>query len=67
MDDPRKHQRWQAVRDAIKRELVDANMDYPEGWHGGWLSPGSDDMADAMLNGLADVAVDAAFPQTEQK
>ncbi len=59
--DPRKHPQWEAVRSAIKDELVDRNMDYPEGWHGGWLSPGSDAMGDAMLNGLADVAIEAAL------
>lgn len=59
--DPRKHPQWSAVRAAIKDEIVDRNMDYPEGWHGGWLSPGSEGAADSMLNGLADIAIEAAF------
>lgn len=52
---------WARVRAAIKAELVDDNMEYPEGWHGGWLSPGDDEAADAMLDDLACMATRAAF------
>ncbi len=52
--DPRKHPQWQAVRDAIKGEII-----APE--DNGWIIPHGGDAADAMLNGLADVAIEAAL------
>lgn len=49
------------VRAALKDELVDTNMQYSEGWHGGWLCPSSERSADAMLDDMACMAVRAAF------
>ena len=61
--DPRKHPQWWAVRQAIKGELV-AERDgdgRPVEVVAGWMVPTTHDMAAAMLNGLADIAVEAAF------
>ena len=61
--DPRKHPQWLAVRQAIKCELVaerDAHGE-PLKVEDGWVAPTTHEMAAAMLDGLADVAVEAAF------
>lgn len=61
--DPRKHPQWWAVRQAIKCELVterDAHGE-PLKVEDGWMRPVTHEMACAMLDGLADVAVEAAF------
>lgn len=52
---------WARVRAAIKDELVDANMEYPQGWSGGWLVPHDDNAANSMLDDLACMALRAAF------
>lgn len=52
---------WSRVRAAIKDELVDRNMEYPEGWASGWLVPGDERAADALLDYVACMAVRAAF------
>ena len=49
------------IRAAIKSELVDENMSYPEGWHGGWLHPGTENTAEYMLDDIAAAATRAAF------
>jgi hypothetical protein len=59
----RDHPKWTAVRESIKAELVDDNMEYPEGWSGGWLVPGSDSAADAMLDDITEVALRAALAE----
>lgn len=60
--DPRKHPQWANIREAIKRELVTENYDGKfKRWSEGWEVPRTDTMADAMLDGLADVTVEAAF------
>lgn len=57
---------WARVRAAIKAELVDESMDYPEGWHGGWLNPDDDASADHMLDDLACMATRAVFGISEK-
>lgn len=46
-------------------ELMDANTDYPR-WSDGWLTPGSDESADSMLDDIACMATRAAFGIEDQ-
>ena len=59
--DPRRDPQWSAVREAIKREIT-GDVDRPAA---SWQMPHDDACAEAMLNGLADVAVDALAAQTD--
>ncbi len=56
---------WARVRAAIKMELMDVNTDYPR-WSDGWLTPGSDESADSMLDDIACMATRAAFGIEDQ-
>lgn len=49
------------ARAAIKAKLVDSNVEYPNGWHGGWLTPGNDKSADSMLDDIACMATRAVL------
>lgn len=52
---------------AIKDVLVDNNMEYPEGWSGGWLIPSDDEAADNMLDDMAETILKRLFIIEERR